>query len=181
MNGRVETFKIFYNYYEGWDQSGQHSGAYIFRPKFDSPKSYSNINKLYYADGQTSGIIILEGDTTLTRVYFSKTTDYVRNFGFLIETQMDSISIADGVGKEVTLNLKTNYNGNRTFYTDSMGLEEQTRKLDYRPTWNYTVFEPTAGNYYPINSFVRLQDISTNRSVSVLSDRSQGASVLRQG
>lgn len=122
LNGKAESFKISYNYYEGWDMGGQHSGAYIFRPKSDNAKSYSNINKMHYADGVTTGIIILEGDKSLTRVYFSKTSDYVRNNGVLVETQLYSIPITDNVGKEVTLNIKANYNNNKTFITDSMGL-----------------------------------------------------------
>jgi hypothetical protein len=137
---------------------------------------------MYYADGVTTAIVVLDGSRTLTRAYFSKTTDYVRNFGFTIESQLDSIPIDDGVGKEVTLNLKTGLNGNRTFYTDSMGLEEQKRVIDYRPSWNYTVFEPVAGNFYPVNAFLRLQDsASADRMVTVISDRSQGGTVLRQG
>ena len=53
--------------------------------------------------------------------------------------------------------------------------------IDFRPSWNYTVYEPTAGNYYPVNSFIGVQDINTNKTVIVMSDRSQGGSVLRQG
>ncbi len=59
LNGYNETFRIFYNYYEGWDEGGQHSGAYIFRPKLDTSKTYSTINKMHYADGLTTGIIVL--------------------------------------------------------------------------------------------------------------------------
>jgi hypothetical protein len=51
LGGVTETFKIFYNYYEGWDKGGQHSGAYIFRPLSDTPKEYSPIKKIYYAEG----------------------------------------------------------------------------------------------------------------------------------
>jgi hypothetical protein len=51
INGVTETFKVNYNYYEGWDKGGQHSGAYIFRPLNDTPKEYSPIKKIYYADG----------------------------------------------------------------------------------------------------------------------------------
>lgn len=53
--------------------------------------------------------------------------------------------------------------------------------LNYRPTWNYTLYEPTAGNYYPVNSFLRIQDVISNRSMTVMNDRSQGGSVLREG
>lgn len=162
-------------------ESGQDSGAYIFRPTNDISVEYSVIRKIYYADGAASAVVVLEGDKTLTKVIFSKAVDYVRKYGFMIETFVDSIPIDEGRGKEITLNLKTKYNNNKTFYTDSMGLEEQTRILDYRPTWNYEVNEPTSGNYYPINSFIKIKDVVTNRSVTVLTDRSQGGSVLRPG
>lgn len=52
--GITETFKVFYNYYEGWSRGGQNSGAYIFRPISDTPKEYSPIKKIYYADGNHS-------------------------------------------------------------------------------------------------------------------------------
>lgn len=180
IRGATETFNIVYNYYEGW-VGGQSSGAYIFRPTKQTSTEYSSIKKVYYADGATTAVVVLEGDRTLTRVSFSKTLDYVRNFGFMIETFVDSIPIGDKVGKEVTLNIKTRYNNGNKFFTDSMGLEEQTRILDYRPTWAYQVNEPTSGNYYPVNSFIRIQDSATNKTVAVLNDRSQGGSVLRPG
>jgi hypothetical protein len=72
INGTTDSFKIFYNYYEGWDQSGQKSGAYIFRPKTDTSKPYSTVNKMYYVDGKQVGMIVLDGDKALTRVYFNK-------------------------------------------------------------------------------------------------------------
>jgi hypothetical protein len=180
INGATENFIIGYNYYQGL-VGGQSSGAYIFRPIVDTPTEYSSIKKIYYADGANTAAVVLEGDKTLTKVYFSKTLDYVRNFGFLIETFVDSIPIDDRIGKEVTLNLKTKYNNGKTFYTDSMGLEEQTRILDYRPTWAYQVNEPTSGNYYPINSFIRIKDSTSNKSITVISDRSQGGTVMRSG
>lgn len=54
---------------------------------------------MFYADGSTLGMIVLEGDKTITRVYFSKTKDFVRNYGFMVETQLDSIPVDDKVGK----------------------------------------------------------------------------------
>jgi hypothetical protein len=72
--------------------------------------------------GSTNAIILLEGDKLFAKLYFSRTANYVKNYGFTIETYMDSISIADNLGKEVTLNIQTKYNNAKTFYTDSMGL-----------------------------------------------------------
>ena len=105
----------------------------------------------------------------------------MRQFGCTIESHIDSIPVSDGKGKEVTLNVKTNYQNGKSFYTDSMGLEEQKRVIDYRPTWNYTVYEPVAGNYYPVNAFMRMVDVNSNRSLAIISDRSQGGSVIREG
>lgn len=123
----------------------------------------------------------MEGDRTSTKVFISKTKDYVRRFGLMIETFIDSIPINDNNGKEVTINIKTKYNNGKTFYTDSMGLEEQTRVLDFRPSWNYTIIEPVSGNYYPINSFIRIQDSTSKKSITLLNDRSQGGTVMRSG
>ena len=58
---------------------------------------------------------------------------------------------------------------------------EQKRILDYRPTWNYTAFEEVAGNYYPVNSFIGIKDQKTSQPITVITDRSQGGAVLREG
>lgn len=54
--------------------------------------------------------------------------------------------------------------------------------LNFRPTWDLSLQEPTAGNYYPINSMIRIVDKEDHsQSVAVMTDRSQGGSVLREG
>ena len=61
----------------------------------------------------------------------------------------------DGHGREVTVNWQANeVNNNNTFYTDSNGLEMQQRILNYRPSFNFSSFEQTSGNYYPVNSAI---------------------------
>ena len=147
---------IGYNYYESYQGDGQKSGAYIFRPASNTAKKFSDIKNIYYAEGAQNVIIILIGDKTQTKLVFSKVADYVNTYGFFMETYVDSIPVDDKIGKEVTLNFATNIINKQTFFTDSNGLEEQKRTLNYRPTWNLTVNEEVAGNYYPINSHIRI-------------------------
>ena len=85
-------------------------------------------------------------------------------------------------GVEVVIQFSTGYSNNKTFYTDSNGLEEQQRIINYRPTWPLVINEPVAGNYYPINSHIVMKDVSDqNKKVVVLTDRSQGGSVIKEG
>lgn len=77
------------------------------------------------------------------------------------------------------MNLVTAYQNNKTFYTDSNGLEEQVRVVNYRPTWPLVVHQPVAGNYYPVNSHIGIKDTVSNRTVTVVTDRTQGGTVLQ--
>ena len=75
----------------------------------------------------------------------------------------------------------TNLINDKKFFTDSNGLEEQKRIINYRSTWNLTVNEEVSGNFYPVTSHIGLEDSSTNKSFVILTDRSQGGSVLKDG
>jgi lysosomal alpha-mannosidase len=70
---------------------------------------------------------------------------------------------------------------NGTWWTDSNGRDSDKRVFNYRPSWNYTVEEPVAGNYVPINAFIYTTDISTGQTLSVMTDRSQGGASLADG
>ena len=41
------------------------------------------------------------------------------------------------------------------FYTDSNGIGEMFRKLNWRPTWIPSESEPISSNFYPINRGIR--------------------------
>jgi len=99
INGQTETFFIGYKYYESYQGSGQKGGAYIFRPANDTPKVLSNVKKVYYLDGSQNLVIVLEGTSTLTKVYFSKTAGYIEKWGIQLDSWLDSIPIDDGIGK----------------------------------------------------------------------------------
>jgi len=73
----------------------------------------------------------------------------------------------------------TSVQSGKTWYTDSNGREYQTRILNYRPTWNLTVNEPVAGNYYPVNAGIYIKD--SQDQFSILTDRSIGGASLKSG
>ncbi|XP_078216792.1 lysosomal alpha-mannosidase isoform X8 [Callithrix jacchus] len=85
----------------------------------------------------------------------------------------------DTWGKEVISCFDTPLETKGRFYTDSNGREILERRRDYRPTWKLNQTEPTAGNYYPVNTRIYITD--GNMQLTVLTDRSQGGSSLRDG
>lgn len=74
-----------------------------------------------------------------------------------------------------------NFHNNKTFYTDSNGLEMQERMLNYRPSFNFFSFEQVSGNFYPINSAIAIVDKTANLQFTVLNDRSQAGSAIKEG
>ena len=63
----------------------------------------------------------------------------------------------------------------------------QKRILNYRPTWdlihtNYNdSLENVTANYFPINSAISMNDINSDRVFTVMNDRPQAGSALREG
>ena len=100
-----------------------------------------------------------------------------------IDTQTDQIEfdwavgpipIEDEQGKEIVVRYITDLSSNRTFFTDANGRQVLKRVWNHRPTWNVSLKEPIAGNYYPVNSRIFLQDNVKGLQLTVLNDRSQG-------
>ena len=72
----------------------------------------------------------------------------------------------------------------KTFYTDSNGLEMQQRILNYRPTFDLTDYykkENVTTNYYPITSAIAIKDPDNGKALTVMNDKTQGGSSLRVG
>jgi len=101
------------------------------------------------------------------------------------DVDMDSLpEVSYQDGHEVVVQFHVdNFDNNKTFYTDSNGLEMQKRILNYRPTWNVSLnyqdqLENITANYYPINSAISMKDVNSDRIFTVMNDRPQGGSAL---
>ena len=63
------------------------------------------------------------------------------------------------IGKEVTVNWRVlEINNEGEFFTDTNGMEMQKRVLNKRPTYDFKQTDFVAGNYYPVNSAIVVQD-----------------------
>nr|XP_054394463.1 lysosomal alpha-mannosidase isoform X7 [Pongo abelii] len=110
-----------------------------------------------------------------------------------LEWSVGPIPVGDTWGKEVISRFDTPLETKGRFYTDSNGREILERRRDYRPTWKLNQTEPVAGNYYPVNTRIyitvalphpappHLDGKDGNMQLTVLTDRSQGGSSLRDG
>lgn len=83
------------------------------------------------------------------------------------------------IGKEVITRYKTQLLTASEWYTDSNGRRLIRRVRNQRKTWNLTVTEPVAGNYYPITSAAIV--LGNKHQVTVITDRPQGASSMVDG
>lgn len=155
------------------------SGAYIFRP--DNTTVEETI-------GTDVAVEVIRGDlvdeahqifneyvSQVVRVYKKGTfNQHIVEFEWLV----GPIPINDG-GKEIISRFYSDIKNGQSFYTDSNGREILKRTVDFRETWNLENDEKVAGNYYPINSNIAIEDNVLR--MAVLPDRAQGGSSLSEG
>lgn len=87
---------------------------------------------------------------------------------------------SDDVGKEIISRVSTDIASDKTFYTDANGRQTLRRVLNERESYTYTITEPVAANYYPINSHIYVKD-DAGKQMTMLVDRSQGGASLSDG
>lgn len=90
-----------------------------------------------------------------------------------------AIPIDDGNGREIITRFDTNIQSNDIFYTDANGREMLKRKRNHRDTWELNLLEKVAGNCYPVNAKIAIED--KNHRIAVLTDRAQGGSSSTDG
>lgn len=157
----------------------QNSGAYIFRPSQPTQRPIvvsAAAGKAAFVETDV-GVII---EAEFEQPWVKQQAKVFANQPFVeIEYTIGPIPVDDGIGKEIVTKLCSPIKSEGIFYTDSNGREFLTRKRGYRPSWNLTEFEWVAGNYYPINAAIYVED--DDSSLAVVVDRSQGGSSLANG
>ncbi|KAK9271505.1 hypothetical protein L1049_001864 [Liquidambar formosana] len=167
-----------YSYYsgnDGTDKDPQASGAYVFRPNNTFPIKSEGQVPLTVVRGPVLDEVHQQVNpwiSQITRVYKGK--DHAE-----VEFTIGPIPVDDGIGKEITTQITTNMKTNKTFYTDSNGRDFIKRIRDFRTDWDLQVNQPIAGNYYPVNLGIYVED--DDMELSVLVDRSVGGSSLVDG
>jgi lysosomal alpha-mannosidase len=181
-NGQTVSLKQSFLYYKGMkgDNKGpEHraSGAYVFRPDGTTPVNIG----IKYNSTLLKGTIVTEVRQRLDewvsqtiRVYPNE--DYIE-FDWII----GPIPEMDQIGKEVITRFDSNLTTNGFFYTDANGRQILERKRNFKPTYNVTVTEPIASNYYPVNSRIYMIDKNQDLQISLVNDRSQGGSSIQDG
>lgn len=167
-----------YSYYAGDSGRGsdpQASGAYIFRPNGTFPVN----PKGKISSTILRGPLLDEVHQQITPWIYQITRAYKAKEHAEIEFVVGPIPIDDGIGKEVATHITTGMVTNKTFYTDSSGRDFLKRVRDYRSDWELEVHQPVAGNYYPINLGVYIED--NDKELSILVDRSLGGSSIVDG
>ena len=96
-----------------------------------------------------------------------------------VEYSIGPVPISDGRGKEIVTKFSSPIASSSAFFTDSNGRDFLKRVRDYRPSWNLTINEPIAGNYFPVNAAIYVED--ANSSFAVMTDRTQAGASLVDG
>ncbi|XP_062034472.1 lysosomal alpha-mannosidase-like [Lepus europaeus] len=156
-------------------RGSQDSGAYIFNPGQMEPFRMSRGAKIQLVKTP----LVQEVHQNFS-AWCSQVVRLYRGQRHLeLEWTVGPIPVDDGLGKEVISRFDTLLDTKGYFYTDSNGREILKRRRNYRPTWNLSQTEPVAGNYYPVNTRIYITD--GKKQLTVLTDRSQGGSSLRDG
>lgn len=79
-----------------------------------------------------------------------------------VDVTVGGVPVADRIGKEITVNFYVEeIDNDKTFYTDSNGLEMQLRELNYRPMWKFVAssHHNVSVNYYPVTSAIVIREL----------------------
>ena len=167
-------------------QGASGSGNYIFQP--DSAETF---------DFGTPTVTHVQGPVVseIRLVFVAKSIEQVYRLVngsdvLEIEYRLGPIDISDGKGKELISHFETDIESGDVWSSDVNGAQINARKRDSRATlWPggpeyFNQTDRVAGNYFATNTQASLSDApgsSKQRRLTVLTDRSQGATSLASG
>ncbi|CAD8066900.1 unnamed protein product [Paramecium sonneborni] len=170
-------FQLQYQYYVASTDNLQPSGAYIFRPQ-GGAQVYGSIQNVQIYNGTVLTELNIERSNVNTWIRKYK----IQNNEYEVETFVDSIIREQNKGKEIIVIFKSdNIKNQKTFYTDSNGMDLQQRKIGFRETWSLQSNEYVSENYYPINGIIQIKDQASHNVMAVINDRAQGGSSFNDG
>lgn len=166
--------------------NGQTSGAYIFRPATQTPLDPSNGTA--YTLNVATGPVVSEVWQSVPGLPGQPAwlTQVIRLWAGAqdveVEWTVGPIPIYNQQGFEVI----SRYGipgavTNGAWATDSNCREFQPRVRNQRQSWNLTLSEPVAQNYFPVNCAIQMADAASGAVLSVVTDRSQGGSSMVDG
>lgn len=162
------------------DLNNQSSGAYIFRPsrKFPNATLVPETPVLTVSRGPVTQEVRIEVNSWISQIVRLSTSSEHLELEMTVGP-VPTEKCHKLCGLEIVTRYTTDIPSRGLFFTDSNGREMQKRTLNQRPTWNLTVTEPVAGNYYPVNVAAALRGPAAH--LTVLVDRSVGAASLASG
>lgn len=169
-NHRV-SFRNQFRYY----QDGQ-SNAYIFRPTSGTKEAGHVIDYWHLSDEKT-------GVHEVHQKFDSYLEQVIR-----IDPQREDIEVEFVVGplpddrnREVITLYETDLKNGGHFYTDANGRQMMHRLVNHRDDFDIKVEEPITSNYYPVTSRIALRDEKKSLQLTVMTDRSQGGTSVKEG
>lgn len=179
----------------GYGCDGQKSGAYIFRPNssavFPAACTTQTGCNTVPTFSVTTGPLVSEATITfadwatvvIRLVMGQPRVEVEYTVGPIPQENFEGGS-SYLQGKEVVLRYNTSLSTKGVFYADSNAREMVQRVYNQRgPAYPnpYPITEPAAGNYYPVNALLALEDTNANVGFSVAVDRSVGGASLADG
>ena len=161
----------------------QSSGAYIFRPAFQRTfETATTQPRIEVSTGPlVSEIKQTFSDWATHTIRLTKDSPFVE-----VEWTAGPIPLTlrpggRKEGRELVLKFNSGLESHGTYYTDSNGKEMVKRQRDARgPSYPpLVVNEPVAGNYYPVNSMISLDD--GRHELAVVTDVTMGGASMADG
>uniref|UniRef100_A0A6P7FYD5 alpha-mannosidase n=1 Tax=Diabrotica virgifera virgifera TaxID=50390 RepID=A0A6P7FYD5_DIAVI len=166
------------------------SGAYIFRPESGTQAVLipEDSDEVGYIQGnivsevqQRFGKYVVQTMRMMSDSINGVDLEYIEYDWMVGPLDNTTVDTVHSIGKEI---VKRYYieeiKNNKTFYTDSNG-RQLIKRIRNDHEFHDDDVEAASSNYYPVTSKISIEDIKSDLKLSILTDRSQGGTSLKDG